>query len=161
MIGRLIDHCETKRAYWERMSACDPSRREEAEGFWVQIWVKRIYEEPKARDGTRVLVDRLWPRGVKKEKAALDEWIKDVAPSDELRKWFNHKREKWPEFKTRYFDELGRRGESVERLKKLAVSGRITLLYGAKEEKFNNAVALKQFLEKEIRNPDSFGVRGD
>jgi len=115
----------------------------------VQIWVKRAYEEAKPQDGSRVLVDRIWPRGVKKEDAALDEWLKDVAPSDDLRKWFNHEERKWPEFKRRYFKELENRQDGMERLKELAASGRVTLVYGAREEKFNNAVALKEFLEKE------------
>jgi len=86
---------------------------------------------------------------VKKEDAALDEWIKDVAPSDDLRKWFNHEEEKWPEFKKRYFKELQSGKESVERLKELVAAGRVTLVYGAKEKAFNNAVALKEFLERE------------
>jgi uncharacterized protein YeaO (DUF488 family) len=116
----------------------------------VQIWVKRIYQPQSAQDGTRVLVDRLWPRGLKKEDAALDDWIKDIAPSDELRKWFNHEREKWPEFKERYFKELDEKGTSLQRLKKLIGSGRVTLLYSSKEEKLNNAVALKEYLEREI-----------
>ena len=116
----------------------------------MQIWVKRIYDEPKPQDGTRVLVDRLWPRGLKKEDAALDEWIKDIAPSDELRKWFNHEKDKWPEFKSRYLKELQRQEESLGRLKALVGSGRVTLLYGAKEADFNNAIALKEFLEEEI-----------
>ena len=80
----------------------------------------------------------------------LDEWIKDVAPSDDLRKWFNHEESKWPEFKRPYFKELENREDGKERLKKLVASGRVTLLYGAKEERFNNAVALKEFLEKEM-----------
>jgi uncharacterized protein YeaO (DUF488 family) len=115
----------------------------------VQIRVKRIYEEPKPQDGTRVLVDRLWPRGLKKEDAALDAWIKDIAPSNALRQWYQHEKAKWPEFKKRYFKELGEQAESVGRLKQMVASGKVTLLYSSKEEKLNNAVALKEFLEKE------------
>jgi uncharacterized protein YeaO (DUF488 family) len=114
----------------------------------VTIRVKRIYEEPEAQDGMRVLVDRLWPRGLKKEDAALDAWIKDIAPSNELRKWYQHEKAKWPEFKKRYFKELGAQAESVGRLKQMLVSGKVTLLYSSKEEKLNNAVALKEFLER-------------
>jgi uncharacterized protein YeaO (DUF488 family) len=115
----------------------------------VTIRVKRVYEKPDAQDGMRVLVDRLWPRGLKKEGAALDAWIKDIAPSNELRKWYHHEKAKWPEFKKRYFDELGKQAESVGRLKQMIASGKVTLLYSSKEEKLNNAVALKEFLEKE------------
>jgi uncharacterized protein YeaO (DUF488 family) len=115
----------------------------------VEIRVKRIYEEPQAQDGMRVLVDRLWPRGLKKGDAALDAWIKDIAPSNELRKWYQHEKAKWPEFKKRYFKELATQAESVERLKQMVASGKVTLLYSSKEGKFNNAVALKEFLEKE------------
>jgi uncharacterized protein YeaO (DUF488 family) len=116
----------------------------------MRILVKRIYEEPKSQDGARVLVDRLWPRGLKKENAKLDEWLKDIAPSDELRKWFNHEKEKWPEFKKRYFKELDKQGTGLQRLKDLAASGSVTLLYSSKEEELNNAVALKEYLEKEM-----------
>jgi uncharacterized protein YeaO (DUF488 family) len=116
----------------------------------MQIFIKRIYEAQSAQDGARVLVDRLWPRGLKKEDAALDDWIKDIAPSNELRKWFNHEEKKWSEFKERYFKELDEKGTALQRLKKLIGSGRVTLLYSSKEEKLNNAVALKEYLEREM-----------
>jgi uncharacterized protein YeaO (DUF488 family) len=116
----------------------------------MQIFIKRIYEAQSAQDGARVLVDRLWPRGLKKEDAALDDWIKDIAPSNELRKWFNHEEKKWSEFKERYFKELNEKGTALQRFKKLIGSGRVTLLYSSKEEKLNNAVALKEYLEREM-----------
>lgn len=115
----------------------------------MEIRTKRVYEAASKEDGCRVLVDRLWPRGVSKEKAEVDAWLKEVAPSDGLRKWFGHEPAKWEEFRTRYFTELKDRAEEVGRLREMAASGRLTLLYGAKDEAHNNAVALKEYLENE------------
>lgn len=109
--------------------------------------VKRVYDEPEAGDGLRVLVDRLWPRGLTKGKARLDLWLKDIAPGPELREWFGHEPGKWSEFKRRYFKELKGRKETADLLEK-AARGTVTLVYGAKETRFNNAVALKEYLEK-------------
>ncbi|MSO18963.1 MAG: DUF488 family protein [Acidobacteria bacterium] len=121
----------------------------------MPILVKRIYEAPGRDDGHRVLVDRLWPRGVAKEKAALDEWVSALAPSDELRKWFAHDRGKWAEFKRRYFAELNEAGSDSEEvcealidLRGAAKRGRVTLLFGASETECNNAVALAEYLAK-------------
>lgn len=111
------------------------------------IHFKRIYENASKSDGYRVLVDRIWPRGVSKENAHLDEWLKEIAPSTELRKWFDHKKERFDEFSKRYFKELENQSELVEKLKKVASEKRLTLLYGAKDEKYNQAVVLKNFLE--------------
>ncbi len=110
------------------------------------IAVKRIYEAPAIADGQRVLVDRIWPRGVSKEHAALALWLKDIAPSDELRKWFGHEPERWAEFRKRYGAELDRNGEAVARLHALLGQGKVTLLYGAHDEAHNNAVALAGYL---------------
>ena len=114
----------------------------------MRITIKRIYEPRAAGDGFRVLVDRLWPRGVSKEAAHADLWLKDIAPSDGLRKWFNHDPDKWPEFERRYREELK---EAVEAVAKFhdAVQGRshVTLLYGAKDEEHNQAVVLRDYLE--------------
>lgn len=104
--------------------------------------VKRIYEQPAPDDGQRVLVDRIWPRGVSKEDAALTLWLKEIAPSDELRKWFGHEPERWAEFQKRYRAELDENGEAVAQLRALLGKGRVTLLYGAHDEVHNNAVAL-------------------
>jgi uncharacterized protein YeaO (DUF488 family) len=112
------------------------------------IKVKRIYEAASKEDGFRVLVDRLWPRGVSKEKAKIDLWLKDVAPSDVLRKWFGHQDERWEEFKKRYLKELKDKKELVEQLKTIDKKGAVTLLYAAKDEVRNNAVILKELLEK-------------
>lgn len=114
----------------------------------ADIRLKRAYEAVADDDGTRVLVDRIWPRGVSKDKAALDEWLKSVAPSTELRKWFGHDPEKWDEFCGRYREELqdDERAEGVERLRTLHEAGRMTLVYAAKDETHNNAVVLKQLL---------------
>lgn len=112
------------------------------------IQCKRAYDEPSPDDGTRVLVDRLWPRGVSKEDAALDDWVKEVAPSDELRKWFDHDLEKWDEFCRRYHRELDEKEKLVARLGAEAEDGTLTLVYAAKDREHNNAVALKHYLEK-------------
>ncbi len=106
------------------------------------IKVKRIYEEPKKTDGFRILVDRLWPRGIKKEEAAIDLWLKDIAPSDSLRKWFNHDVKKWPEFKKRYVKELADKQELINSIINESKSKTVTLLFAAKETEYNNAVAL-------------------
>ena len=109
--------------------------------------VKRVYDQPLKEDGFRILVDRLWPRGLSKEKAKVDLWVKEIAPSDSLRKWFAHDPGKWDEFRTRYFSELDKNKESLSILAGQADQP-VTLLYGAREEKFNNAVALREYLEK-------------
>jgi uncharacterized protein YeaO (DUF488 family) len=116
-------------------------------GFRMAITVKRIYEQPTENDGFRILVDRLWPRGLSKEKANVDLWLKDIAPSTELRKWFDHKEERWDEFKKRYFDELEKKTEFVDTVREKAGKGSVTLLYSAKNEKINNAVALVEYIE--------------
>ncbi|MDA2920102.1 DUF488 domain-containing protein [Desulfobacterota bacterium AH_259_B03_O07] len=116
----------------------------------MDIKVKRVFEKASKDDGIRILVDRLWPRGMSKKDALLDLWLKDVAPSNELRKWFNHEPEKWEEFKSRYFSELDKKLDLVSKLKKYAGGGTLTLLFSAKETKFNNAIVLKEYLEKEL-----------
>ncbi len=112
------------------------------------IRTKRVYAAPTPDDGLRVLVDRLWPRGAKKEQLKLDGWHKEVAPSDQLRQWFGHDPAKWAEFKRRYFAELDNKNPKAwEPLLKAARNGNITLLYSAKDEEHNNAVVLKESLE--------------
>jgi uncharacterized protein YeaO (DUF488 family) len=115
------------------------------------IKIKRIYESPSAGDGFRVLVDRLWPRGLSKEKAKVDLWLREISPSNELRKWYGHDPEKWGEFKQRYYQEIGSKQEAIDLLLKKAKKGTMTLLYGSKEEKLNNAVALKEYLGKWVK----------
>ena len=114
----------------------------------MQIRLKRAYEKAEPMDGTRVLVDRLWPRGVKKEDARIDVWLKDIAPSDDLRKWFGHDPDKWDTFKKRYIGELEENEEAIKMLREILERGRVTLIYGAKDEQHNNAVVLKQYLEE-------------
>lgn len=110
------------------------------------IKIKRIYESPGKEDGFRILVDRLWPRGLSKEKAKMDLWLKDIAPSDALRKWFAHDPKKWTDFKKKYFQELNdKKGSLSEIIQKL--QGNVTLLFAAKDEKYNNAQALKEYIE--------------
>lgn len=113
------------------------------------ISIKRIYENASNDDGYRVLIDRLWPRGIAKDKAQLDEWLKDISPSDDLRKWFNHDPKKWEEFKKKYRIELKQQTESLEHLKSIErKEGKISLLYAAKTTDYNNAVVLKAVLEQ-------------
>lgn len=116
------------------------------------IKIERIYYNPKGSDGFRILVDRLWPRGLSKDKVKVDLWQKNIAPSDSLRKWFGHDEKKWDEFKRKYFNELDKNNAAVNTIiKKAKEEDSITLLYGTKEERFNNAVALKEYLEKKIK----------
>lgn len=111
------------------------------------ITLRRVYDQEAPGEGYKVLVDRLWPRGVSKEKAGWNEWIKDVAPSDSLRKWYNHDPDKWDRFRLMYKEELRDKEEILARLRKLeAEHETLTLLYSSKEEKINNAVALRDFL---------------
>jgi uncharacterized protein YeaO (DUF488 family) len=112
------------------------------------IAIKRVYEPAGAGDGFRVLVDRLWPRGLSKEKARADLWLKDIAPSGALRKWFAHDPAKWDGFRKRYQAELEGKGDMLDMLLRKAASGRLTLLYGAKDTERNQAVVLKEYLEK-------------
>ena len=117
------------------------------------IKIERIYNNPRGNNSTfRILIDRLWPRGLRKDKVKVDLWQKDIAPSNSLRKWFGHDEKKWNEFKTRYFKELEKNIESVNPILDKINEGSITLLYGAKEEKFNNAIALKEYLEEKIKS---------
>ncbi len=110
---------------------------------------KRAYETPEPADGFRVLVERLWPRGVSKDEAALDLWLKDVAPSPELRKWFGHDPAKWGEFRRRYSKELRHHPDAVNLLEERAAKGPVTLVYGSRDQEHNAAVALRDFLEHE------------
>ncbi len=113
------------------------------------IHLKRAYDPPAKADGQRFLVDRLWPRGTKKEKLHLEGWIKDIAPTDALRKWFNHDPAKWKEFQRRYLAEL-KKTDAWKPLEEAARAGDITLVYGAKDSEHNNAVVLKSFLERKL-----------
>jgi uncharacterized protein YeaO (DUF488 family) len=113
----------------------------------MAIVIKRVYDPPLQDDGYRVLVDRLWPRGLSKAQAKIDLWLKDAAPSAELRRWFNHDPTKWREFKRRYFAELKQHADLTSQLKMKAESNRVTLLYGAKDTVHNNALALKEYLK--------------
>ncbi len=116
------------------------------------ISIKRIYEPAELRDGFRILVDRLWPRGMTKEKAHIDLWLRDIAPSDNLRKWFNHQLELWDEFKQRYFKELATKNDMIDIIQKRSEQETVTLLYSAKSETLNNAVVLKEFIERRIKS---------
>ena len=111
------------------------------------ISINRIYEVPQSEDGFRVLVDRIWPRGMTKEKAALDLWAKDIAPSSALRKWFNHDISKWSEFENRYRGELANNEAAILELMQKAAQRHLTLLYGARDEQHNQAVVLRDFIQ--------------
>ena len=112
----------------------------------MRITIKRVYEPAADGDGRRILVDRLWPRGLTKEKAAVDLWLKEIAPSAEVRKWFGHDPEKWSEFQRRYGAELDANEEAVQALKQAIGKGPATLLYGAHDERHNQAVVLRDWL---------------
>lgn len=112
------------------------------------ITIKRVYDRPEPTDGTRFLVERLWPRGMKKDTLRLDGWLKEVAPSDALRRWFGHDPAKWQEFQRRYFAELDSKPEAWQPILKAAQRGNVTLLYSARDTEHNNAVALKAYEEK-------------
>ncbi len=112
----------------------------------MPIFLKRVYEPVSPSDGCRILVDRLWPRGVSKQDARIDLWSKEAAPSSELRRWFNHEPDKWTEFKRRYFKELRDRQESLEPILERVRAGGVTFVFASRESRFNNAVALKEYV---------------
>jgi uncharacterized protein YeaO (DUF488 family) len=112
------------------------------------IKLKRAYEKPAKDDGERILVERLWPRGLTKEQAKIDLWLKDVAPSAELRKWFGHDPDRWIEFRKRYLKELRQNTDPIKLLKRKAKAGTITLIYAARDEERNSALVLRQFLQR-------------
>ncbi len=114
----------------------------------MSIALKRVYDAPAQADGCRVLVERLWPRGLSKQNAKIGLWPKDVAPSTELRRWFNHEPAKWPEFERRYFEELQTRQSELELIIERARAGRVTFVFASRESRFNNAVALREYLER-------------
>lgn len=114
----------------------------------MSIQIKRVYEDVSDDDGYRVLIDRLWPRGLSKDKAQIDVWLREIAPSTELRQWYQHDPEKWDEFKKRYFHELDSQPDVVQQLADLVKKQRVTLVYSSKNEDINNAVALKAYLHK-------------
>ena len=112
--------------------------------------LKRVYDKAAPEDGVRFLVERLWPRGIKKTDLRLDDWLKDVAPSNELRRWFAHDPNKWTEFQKRYFAELDRHPEACEPIRSAARHGRVTLIYSSHDAEHNNAVALKEYLSARV-----------
>lgn len=115
---------------------------------WTAVQLKRAYEEPRSEDGMRILVDRVWPRGVRKEDLKIDLWLKEAAPSTELRRWFGHEPARWKEFEERYFRELDRNPAAWEPILNAANGRRVTLVYGARDTEHNNAVALARYLEE-------------
>ena len=123
----------------------------------VDVCIKRIYEKPVRRDGFRVLVDRIWPRGIKKETAALDEWLRDIAPSSQLREWFAHEPARWSAFRDRYLVELRSHVPLLDALRERATHQRVTLLYAARDKKMNQAVVLEEALR--TRSPTSALMR--
>ena len=125
--------------------------RQAMNGKRVTIRIKRVYEEPEEADGRRVLVDRLWARGLSQKKAKVDIWVKEIAPSTELRRWYGHDPGKWPEFKRRYAAELEANPARVEELVAEVQAGTVTFLYSSKEDRLNNAVALKEYIELRVR----------
>lgn len=116
----------------------------------MMICLKNVYAEPEPGDGLRILVDRLWPRGVNRERLQLDAWQKELAPSHELRRWFGHDPDKWEEFRRRYFEELADCGEAVAELLYLIGEKRATLLFATHDRQHNNAVALRDYLQQQL-----------
>jgi len=114
----------------------------------MNIQIKRVYEKPVKEDGQRILVDRLWPRGLTREKASIDFWLKEIAPSTELRKWFAHDPGKWKVFQNRYHLELEDNKDQVSLLKEQLKKGKVTLVYGAKDEEHNEALVLKEWINR-------------
>jgi len=114
----------------------------------MNITIKRVYEKSTKEDGKRILIDRLWPRGLTKEKADIGLWLKDIAPSTELRQWFGHDVAKWQEFKKRYVVEIEKNNQALSELEGELKRGKATLVYAAKDEEHNDAVVLKEYLEK-------------
>ena len=114
----------------------------------MSISLKRAYQTPSRSDGCRILVERLWPRGLSKQDAKIDLWPKEAAPSTELRRWFNHEPDKWVEFRRRYFKELRARRDSLEPILEQVRAGRVTFIFASRELQFNNAVALKEYVER-------------
>ena len=114
----------------------------------MRISAKRVYDAASEEDGLRVVVDRLWPRGLRRRAARIDRWYRDVAPSTELRRWFNHDHARWAEFKRRYFAELDDRRSLIETIRAEAMCGTVTLLFAAKDRIFNNASALREYLTR-------------
>jgi len=113
----------------------------------MRLQLKRVYEAPADIDGMNILVDRLWPRGLSKTEAQIDFWAKEVAPSNELRRWYQHEQEKWPEFRRKYFTELQNNPEAVAELIARIGNGNATLLFSSRETSLNNAAVLKEYLE--------------
>jgi uncharacterized protein YeaO (DUF488 family) len=114
------------------------------------IRTKRVYEKAVKEDGTRVLVDRLWPRGISKKAARIDEWLREVAPSDKLREWFAHDPERWQGFKQKYTRELKTKKDLIGKLRRVSRNKTLTLLYSARDELHNQAIVLKEFLESDL-----------
>ena len=115
------------------------------------IQLRRVYDAPSSADGTRFLIERLWPRGIKKTSLRLDAWVKEAGPSHELRHWFSHDPKKWKEFRRRYFSELDRNADTWRPILKAARQGRVTLLFSSRDTEHNNAVALKEYLERKMK----------
>ena len=116
----------------------------------MPIAIKRVYDEPAPEDGVRILVDRLWPRGLSKEKARVNLWARDVAPSNELRKWYGHEAGRWEEFKRRYFAELAAAEDALEPVLDRVREGHVTFVYSSRETELNNAVALREYVEERL-----------
>lgn len=119
----------------------------------THLRLKRAYEPAMPEDGVRILIDRLWPRGLRKAAAALDEWMKEIAPSTELRRWFGHDPQRWPEFQRRYRAELEHHTQELDRIRSLARTQTVTLVYSAHDEEHNDAIVLRETLLKERRDP--------
>lgn len=140
-----------RQPHFKRGRAIRVSRRVRARGARCAVGLKRAYEPPSPGDGMRVLVDRLWPRGLTREQLAIDFWLKDVAPSVALRRWYGHKPDHWERFAAKYREELAQRADLLRLLDELRRRGRVTLIYGARDTTRNNAAVLREVLEGDLR----------
>src|SRR5262249_86598 len=150
MRGRTRLHCTKQSSHRQAVSESRGRVKMSDVAMKKTVQVKRAYDPPSANDGVRVLVDRLWPRGLSKTKAAIDLWLKDIAPSVDLRRWFNHDPSRWSEFVKRYSEELDRKQGAVSALVGAVRCGRVTLLFGARDAHHNNAVALHTYLTERV-----------
>ena len=148
ILSHLLDNVSRFVRHLTTPAAAEMTARTDARQTTYRVQVKRVYEPPHAGDGVRILIDRVWPRGLSKARAGVDHWMKDLAPTTALRKWFGHDPEKWDEFRRRYHAELDTSAHTLAALRVMTRECRVTLVYGARGTEYNNALALRECLER-------------